>query len=199
LDANKLDILGDLVFTFENKLASYDTAKFFFADEQFNPIRNYSLLPDSTGRKLAVKHNWTEGRKYNFIIQREFAKDTAGNFVSRTDTLSIQAKEQSDYGSLNIRIRNLDSSANPILLFYRDEKAELSLPLRLDRYTIRLFRPGEYEVRVLYDRNGNGRWDTGNYWEKRQPERVVARKQKMSIRQNWDNELEINLQELQQE
>ncbi|MCU0380326.1 MAG: Ig-like domain-containing protein [Chitinophagaceae bacterium] len=199
LDANKLDILGDLVLTSENKLASYDSSKLILSDEKFMPIPAYTLLPDSTGRKLTVKHSWIEGRKYNLIIQRDFAKDTAGNFVSRTDTLAIQAKDQSDYGSLSIRILNLDSNANPILQFYRDEKAELSLPLRLDRYNIRLFRPGEYEVRVLYDRNGNGTWDTGNYWEKKQPERVVARKQKMSIRQNWDNELEINLQELQEQ
>lgn len=196
LEGNKVDILGDLVFSFENKLASYDSAKLIFADEQFRPLNNYTLVQDSTRKKLTLKHAWTEARKYNLIIQRSFATDTAGNFVSPTDTVALQAKGPSDYGSLSIRLRNLDTTANAVLLFYRDEKPELSLPLRMDRYTIRLFRPGDYEVRVLYDRNGNGRWDTGNYWQKKQPERVVARKQRLNIRQNWDNELEIDLSAL---
>jgi hypothetical protein len=199
LEGNKVDILGDLVFTFENKLAIYDSTKLVFADEQFRPLTNYSLVQDSTARKLTLKHTWIEERKYNLIIQRNFATDTAGNFVSPTDTVALQAKGPSDYGSLSIRLRNLDTAANPVLLFYRDEKPELSLPLRTDRYNIRLFRPGDYEVRVLYDRNGNGRWDTGNYWQKKQPERVLARKQRLNIRQNWDNELEIDMQDLSRE
>jgi hypothetical protein len=198
LEGNKLDILGDFTFTFENKLASFDSAKLIFADEQYNPIRNYLLLPDSTGRKLTVKHSWTPDRKYKFIIQRDFAKDTAGNFVAPTDTLDFQAKNESDYGALTIRTRNLDTSAGPILLFYQNEALEFTLPLRAERQSIRLVRPAEYDLRVLYDRNRNGRWDTGNYWEKRQPERVVGRKQKLNLRANWDNELEIDLRELQE-
>ncbi len=196
LEGNKVDILGELVFSFDNKLAAYDSTKLIFTDEQFRPLTNYSLTQDSTRRKLVLKHAWTELRKYNLIIQRSFATDTAGNFVSPTDTVAFEAKGPEDYGSLSIRLRNLDTAANPVLLFYRDEKPELSIPLRTDRYNIRLFRPGEYEVRVLYDRNGNGRWDTGNFWEKKQPERVVARKQRLTIRQNWDNELEIDMAEL---
>ena len=199
LEGNKVDILGDLVISFENKLASFDSTKLRFTDDQFRPVAGYTLTQDSTARRLTLKHAWTEDRKYNLIIERSFATDTAGNFVSPTDTVALQAKGPSDYGSLSIRLRNLDTTANPVLLFYRDEKAALSLPLRTDRYNIRLFRPGDYEVRVLYDRNGNGRWDTGNYWEKRQPERVVARKQRLNIRQNWDNELEIDMQDLSRE
>jgi hypothetical protein len=145
-----------------------------------------------------VKHSWTPDRKYKFIIQRDFAKDTAGNFVAPTDTLDFQAKNESDYGALTIRTRNLDTSAGPILLFYQNEALEFTLPLRAERQSIRLVRPAEYDLRVLYDRNRNGRWDTGNYWEKRQPERVVGRKQKLNLRANWDNELEIDLRELQE-
>jgi hypothetical protein len=57
--------------------------------------------------------------------------------------------------------------------------------------------PGEYEVRILFDKNGNGRWDTGNFPERRQPELVKPRKEKLTIRANWDNEVDINLQEVQ--
>jgi hypothetical protein len=60
-------------------------------------------------------------------------------------------------------------------------------------YTNKLFVPGEYEVRILYDDNKNGKWDTGDYTKKLQPEKVIALPQKLSIRANWDNERDIIL------
>lgn len=30
--------------------------------------------------------------------------------------------------------------------------------------------PKEYSFRIIFDKNGNGRWDTGNYLKKIQPE-----------------------------
>jgi hypothetical protein len=65
--------------------------------------------------------------------------------------------------------------------------------LQNNRYTIKLFPPGEYEIRILMDTNGNGKWDTGNYWKKLQPEKVITRKQRMQIRANWDNELKLDM------
>jgi uncharacterized protein (DUF2141 family) len=33
--------------------------------------------------------------------------------------------------------------------------------------------PGEYQIRLIIDRNGNGRWDPGNYFTKTEPEKVI--------------------------
>jgi len=193
LDGGKQDILNKLIFTFVNKLVTYDSAKLIFTDEFYKPITAYTLTRDSSFKKLYLSHAWTENAKYNLIIQKDFAKDSLGNSITRTDTLNFQAKEASDYGSLDLKLSNLDTSQNPILLIYRDEQIELTQPLKLTRYKYRLFHPGEYDVRILFDKNNNGKWDTGDYWKKLQPEKVIARKQKLSIRGNWDNELVINL------
>jgi hypothetical protein len=106
------------------------------------------------------------------------------------------AKKTSDYGSLSIRITNLDTSRNPILLFYSGDNQKKKLPLRTGRINIPLIQPGDYELRILFDTNNNGVWDPGDYRKKLQPEIVIPRKQKMNIRPNWDNEVEINLQEV---
>ncbi len=193
LDGGRQDILGNLVLKSETKLASFDSAKLIFTDEAYKPITAYTIRRDSTLKQLILTYTWTENSKYNLIIQKDFAKDSAGNFTTRTDTLPFQAKKESDYGSLDIKLLNLDSTQHPILLLYRDEQIELQQPLESNRYKYRLFKPGEYEVRILFDKNQNRKWDTGNYWKKLQPEKIVARKQKLTIRSNWDNELEINL------
>jgi hypothetical protein len=57
-----------------------------------------------------------------------------------------------------------------------------------------LFPPGEYELRILYDTNGNLRWDTGNFFGKKiQPERVVPIRRKLTVKANWDNDVDIQL------
>jgi hypothetical protein len=98
-----------------------------------------------------------------------------------------------DYGSMDIRIENLDTTQHPILYLQKDNVVAYRQPLTSNRFTIKLFPPGEYEIRVLMDTNNNGKWDTGNYWKKIQPERVVSRKQRLQIRANWDNELKLDM------
>lgn len=62
--------------------------------------------------------------------------------------------------------------------------------------------PGEDEVsfRVVQDLNGNGKWDSGNLIERRQPElsRVASwkGKEKIATKVNWEIELSINPLEL---
>ena len=52
--------------------------------------------------------------------------------------------------------------------------------------------PGTYYLRLFYDRNGNGEWDTGDYDTQLQPEEVfyypeaLALKAKWEITQDWD-------------
>ena len=48
--------------------------------------------------------------------------------------------------------------------------------------------PGYYFARITLDTNGNGRWDTGNFAEHRQPETVLYYPGKLRLRANWDVE-----------
>ncbi|MGN9413352.1 hypothetical protein ACTMR0_15240, partial [Enterococcus faecium] len=57
----------------------------------------------------------------------------------------------------------------------------------------KFFRGGTYEMRILYDTNKNGIWDTGNFKSKKQPEIVQLITKPLSVKSNWDNEVTINL------
>ena len=48
--------------------------------------------------------------------------------------------------------------------------------------------PGSYRIRVIEDKNHNGKWDTGNYEEKRQPERVFYMPKIIVLKANWEVE-----------
>ena len=48
--------------------------------------------------------------------------------------------------------------------------------------------PGKFKVKAIYDRNHNGRWDTGSFRKNIQPEEVLFLQKTIEIRANWDVE-----------
>jgi len=49
--------------------------------------------------------------------------------------------------------------------------------------------PGKYKIRIIDDANKNGKWDSGNYWRKTQPENVFYYPESITTRSNWDVDL----------
>ena len=80
-----------------------------------------------------------------------------------------------------------------MIQFVENNAIVFKAPLTTGEFNNKLFKPGQYNIRILYDINKNGIWDTGNYWEKKQPELVLPVEQNINIKANWDNEVEIKL------
>ena len=195
LEGGRQDLLNPLILKSEFPLKDLDTSKIYLTDKEFNRLDGFSLQTDSTGKNLIISYEWKENTGYALIQQKGFASDSIGNTFSRTDSLKFGTKKNMDYGSMDIRIENLDTTKHPILFLQKDNVVAYRQTLTSNRFTIKLFPPGEYEISVLMDANNNGKWDTGNYWKKLQPERVISRKQRLQIRANWDNELKLDMKE----
>jgi hypothetical protein len=54
------------------------------------------------------------------------------------------------------------------------------------RVNFRLITLGSYFIRLVYDKNANGKWDTGNFLKGLKPELVLYEAQPVEIRANWD-------------
>ena len=197
-DGGRQDLLSDLIFTSEHPLKTFDSSKLRLTDLTFQNVPFTAEL-DSTQKKITLKSTWKEGAKYNLIIEKDFASDTLNNAILKTDTLSFNAKKESDYGSIDLKIENIDSSLHPIVFFNKNSKTFLQQSLQKNRYRIKLFEPGDYDIKILFDINNNGKWDTGDYWKKIQPEKVVARKKPINIRANWDNEILVDLNQINEQ
>jgi hypothetical protein len=193
LDGERQDLLSTLILSTEHPLKKLDSSKIRFTDKDFKAITGFKLNKDSTGKQLIVQYPWAENTGYNLILEKDFALDTMDNKFMKTDTIEFTSKKESDYGSIDIKIANIDSTLHPILLLLKDNKIVLQQQAKQEKYKIKLFNPGEYQISILFDVNNNGKWDTGDYWKKRQPERLISRKQTLIIRSNWDNELSIDL------
>jgi uncharacterized protein (DUF2141 family) len=52
--------------------------------------------------------------------------------------------------------------------------------------------PKDYGLRIIFDENNNGQWDTGNLKKHIQPEKIIYHKD-IKIKSSWENNLEIDL------
>jgi hypothetical protein len=188
------DLLEPLLLTFEQKVAVFDTSKIVLTDTLYHPLTS-TLSLDSTSTVLSLTQKWKPGGHYRLVLQKGFAKDSTGLTNTKPDTVRFTAKAESDYGSLRLKLTGLDFSKNPLLQFVDNSGTNIVFAVRLTsgEYFNNLFKPGQYKLRILYDTNKNGKWDTGNYWKKMQPELVLKVDQGIDIKNNWDNEIEIRL------
>ncbi|HJU46149.1 MAG TPA: Ig-like domain-containing domain [Chitinophagaceae bacterium] len=192
LQGDQLDLLGDFILTFNDPLKTFDTSKVVLTDEKFNRLGGYTISADSSNRIYTLKYPWQAATTYQLILDKEFASDSADRKLLKTDTLLIKAKSEAEYGSVRLRFTNLDTANRPVLQLVQGGSVAFSRLLTGKELYVKLFKPGDYEIRVLYDANNNGVWDTGDFFGKHlQPERVLSINKKLTVRADWDNEVTV--------
>ncbi len=189
------DLLGSFEMVSDKPLKVFDTSKIrLYTDSAFNPAAVYSFAKDSTGKKILLNITWQEGTQYHIVMDKDFAEDSTGKKLFRTDTLSFTTKKKSDYGSVKLKLRNLDLTKNPVLQIMNGENIFKSITMTNAEFNSPMFLPGEYELRILFDNNKNGNWDPGDFFGKHiQPELVLPIERKITVKANWQNEVEIAL------
>ena len=188
------DLLQDLHLNFQVPLRTYDSTRIgLFTDSTFNPVPFSSSL-DTSGKILTIRTNWIDSAVYHLVLDSLFASDTAGRRLQANDTIRFSTKKITDYGELSLRLRNLELERKPVLQFVQSDNVVFSVPLTDAVFSQALFIPGEYNLRILYDSNGDGKWTPGRFFGgKRQPEIVQPIERTITIKPDWKNEFEIML------
>ena len=116
------------------------------------------------------------------------------------DTLGFRALSQSleDYGNVYLNVIR-DSESKYILQMLDSNNDVVRKYNSIDSdgiYNFELIKPGKYIFRIIKDDNGNKKWDTGNYLNKVQPEKVYYSNFELDVRANWDFNETFNLKEI---
>lgn len=194
LDNGNQDLLSPLELKFSKPIKKIDSSKLVFTDSGFNPVKPLKISLDSTKTILSLHFPWKEQTKFNLVLLKDALEDTAGAGLIKSDTLKFTTKKEIEYGSIRLRFMNINLQKNPILQFFQADKLIESIPLTSNELIRKLFKSGSFEMRILYDTNKNGVWDTGAFGKvKRQPEVVQLISKPLSVRANWDNEVNIEL------
>ncbi|MDA0677687.1 MAG: Ig-like domain-containing protein [Bacteroidetes bacterium] len=113
------------------------------------------------------------------------------HFENTNDTLSFPFRydSQENYGTLHFILETKVPVSSPIqvILLDKDDKSLYSQTLDSNQScTFLTVKPGIYEIQLLFDQNGNKRYDTGSYLERIKPERIIYLNEKIEIRANWE-------------
>jgi len=142
---------------------------------------------DKNYDRLSLFYEWLPNDDYKV----EFFPNALVDFWGTTnDTLRFRAKTQplADYGSIFLQI--LREDADPFILELVDLKGRTLRRVEesneLDAYEFKYLMPGNYLFRYIKDKNGNKKWDTGNYLKKIQPEMVFYSPDTIELRANWE-------------
>ena len=190
LTNNEQDLLTDFVLSVNRPLKTFDAKKIILTDTSFNSIST-KVTVDSTQKNISIQTKWKEGAPYRLLVFKDAFSDSSGTELAKQDTIRFVAKQEIAYGSLLIRFSNLAAVTHPVLQFIKGDELYKSVPITSPQWSDKLFLPGEYELRVLFDINNNGKWDPGSYSKKIQPEKAITLDSKFTIKANWDNERDV--------
>ncbi|MDO5655266.1 MAG: Ig-like domain-containing protein [Flavobacteriaceae bacterium] len=97
-------------------------------------------------------------------------------------------KNQRDYGNLILRLQNTPESPYWVKLLDAQNKEIRAEYGRATQFNFKNLRPGEYYFQLIVDENANGRYDSGDFLENRQPEMIYTFPGNVNVRAFWDIE-----------
>jgi hypothetical protein len=110
------------------------------------------------------------------------------NTINKEFIKTFQLGNKDDYGTLIVKIVPPEPNKSYILEVI-DGNKNLANTLVVQRdTTVRFsnYKAGKYWLRITYDTNKNGIWDTGNVKLGLQPERIWNEPKELSIRALWE-------------
>jgi uncharacterized protein (DUF2141 family) len=156
--------------------------------------------PDNPGKFMPAPiatpfTDWKENTTYHLFLQPGAVEDFFG-LSNDSIKISFHTREEKYYGSVKVSFPGLKNDVRHIVqLVDEGGKVVREEIISSPELEFNYLQPKKYRLKIIYDTNNNGKWDSGNYLEKEQPEKVIYNSELINIRSNWDAELEWKISE----
>src|SRR5690606_14289581 len=122
---------------------------------------------------------------YNLRILPGAIKDIHGGENSDTLMIKFNKKEEKNYANLELILES-KPEIPMVLKLFKDKELHSERILGIGDTLVRyaLLSPGSYTIQVVLDENHNGKWDTGSYTKKIQPELCIWFREPIILRSN---------------
>ncbi len=165
-------------------LVSIDNERIKVYDKDTTEL-NFETIIDHRYSIASIIFDKTDENQYRVEILPDAFKDF---FENTNDTLKygLNTKAVADYGTLNLRLEK--AVQFPMIVELVDNKFKVVTSTYLSENKEVYYdylSPGKYYLRIIYDENGNEKWDSGNFLKKVQPEMVIYYPTIIEIRPNW--------------
>ena len=189
-------------------LNPYDIIAVTFNEPVMDVRKEYFVMEigaDSLWEAVDFEFEEDPTRAMTYLIKRPFKYDENYRITIDSATLcgvyghcndnittTITVRGEKEYGHLIVAVQGLPlvGDSGQVMPAFMELLNSGGVPVRkaIVENGSAIFMdmpPEKYYARIVFDANGNGRWDAGNYEEKRQPERVLYFMQQFEVRQNW--------------
>ena len=149
---------------------------------------------DSLDRRIVhILHRWQEEARYRLRLPPGFVTDIYGS-THDTVNINLQISALSTFGQIFANVGGLSDSLQYVVQLVHPQSGVLSEHVihGQTQKTVEFLhlQPQNYRIRIIEDTNRNGRWDTGDLLQQRQPERVYIQTLE-PLRAGWDLEATI--------
>lgn len=184
------DVYSKLSLESPEPIESFDTTKialFEKKDSTFIPLK-FILSSDSINkRKYYLNYPWKYSTNYKLIVD-----SAAIQTIYCADTKEInqlfKTQEEEHYGKIILTLGNV--TVPTIVQLLADNKKETvlqSYEITTDgQVTFKFLEPKKYMIKCIFDKNNNGKWDSGELKKRIPPEEVIYYLSVVKVRSNWD-------------
>ena len=130
---------------------------------------------------------WTPGTEYQLEIDSAAFESIYG-IVNDKMKSSLKCKSEEEFGSLVVKIDGLPDSTTAIVQLLDKSDGVVKEARTQDDGSAEFYwlSEGKFYLRAFIDRNGNGIWDAGDFYQALQPEEMYYLPKVIEIKANWD-------------
>jgi hypothetical protein len=190
--ASPLSPFDSIIMKFNAPIKSFDESKFSVIDSSSTKIKTAVFQNKKDPRILKIKARWIEGTNHNLEILPEAIETNLG-ILKDTIERKFGVNQKQTFGEIALELDSLNQEIWYLVEFSEGSNKINRIVKNKERYSLTLsgLKPGNYKVRVTEDFNKNGRWDSGNFFERRKSERWIS-KSLEPLKQNWTLDVKIN-------
>lgn len=142
--------------------------------------------------RVTLSSNWESDSKYRL---EALPGAITSIYPMQHDTIDVSFKTRDTefYGQILLTLKGINNQVL-VQLFNGKSMVEERIVNSDGQYAFPYLAPKEYQFKFIHDTNENGKWDTGNYLEKLQPESVELLPVIIEVRSNWDHDVAVTLE-----
>lgn len=186
--SQSLDPDQNITITSPTPLEFVDTAMIHLYSHQQNDSLWYKepydlrRLSDMT---YVLRASWRPDMEYSLETDSAAFRDIYGT-VTKAQKMGLKVPGNDTYASLLITINGM--SGKHLLVNLLDKSGNVVKTDTVDNGQAEFYylKEGDYYVSLIIDANHNGKWDTGDYDLKLQPEQVYFYPEKITCKAKWD-------------
>ena len=137
-------------------------------------------------RKYYILSKWEPGGSYEMTIDSAAVEDIYHK-INFPVNIKFKIKKLEDYSKIFVQLPSPQKDWLLQVINSKEIIVQQGYVPENGKIAFQYLSPGDYMLKIVVDVNHNGKWDTGNYDKKIQPEKVIYYPSKLSLRANWDN------------